>query len=67
MCSGLELERSKEGVIHMMQFSRRCFLKAGAAGLALASSPLVSRAGAMVGQKRKIQVGVQLYSVRELC
>ena len=51
----------------MMQFSRRNFLKAGAAGLTVAASPLLGQAGAMVGQKRKIQVGVQLYSVRGLC
>jgi sugar phosphate isomerase/epimerase len=46
----------------MMQFSRRRFLKAGAAGVALAAMP----AFAQGAPKRKIQVGVQLYSVREL-
>lgn len=51
----------------MMQVSRRNFLKTGAAGMALVASPLLTQAGAMVGRKRKIQVGVQLYSVRELC
>jgi len=51
----------------MMRFSRRNFLKAGAAGLVVASSPVLVQAGAMVGKQRKIQVGVQLYSVRDLC
>lgn len=48
----------------MMQFSRRNFLKAGAAGVALASLPGCQ---CVCAQKRKIQVGVQLYSVRKLC
>ena len=47
----------------MMQFSRRNFLKTGAAGLALAAMPVM----AQNAPKRKIQVGVQLYSVRKLC
>jgi sugar phosphate isomerase/epimerase len=47
----------------MMQFSRRNFLKAGAAGVALASVPAFSQGA----PKRKIQVGVQLYSVRKRC
>lgn len=47
----------------MMQFSRRNFLKAGTAGLALASLPAL----AAPAPKRKIQVGVQLYSIRALC
>jgi sugar phosphate isomerase/epimerase len=47
----------------MMQFSRRSFLKAGAAGAALASLPAFVQAAAT----RKIQVGVQLYSVRKRC
>jgi len=46
----------------MMHFSRRSFLKAGAAGLALASMPSLVRAASA-----KPQVGVQLYSVRGLC
>jgi sugar phosphate isomerase/epimerase len=46
-----------------MQFSRRNFVKAGAAGLALAAMPSMAQSAA----KRKIQVGVQLYSVRKLC
>jgi sugar phosphate isomerase/epimerase len=48
----------------MMQFSRRHFLKAGTAGLALATMPACCN---VCSQKRKIQVGVQLYSVRKLC
>ena len=56
----------KEGFVNMMQFSRRHFLQAGAAGLALCS-PLLAHAGAAVGKKAKIRVGVQLYSVRKLC
>ena len=47
----------------MMHFSRRNFLKAGAAGLALVTVPVMAQSAA----KRKIQVGVQLYSVRKLC
>jgi len=46
----------------MMQFSRRNFLKAGAAGLAVAAMPAFAAA-----PTRKIQVGVQLYSVRGIC
>jgi len=46
----------------MMHFSRRNFLKAGAAGLALAAVPSIVRAA-----PAKPQVGVQLYSVRGLC
>lgn len=49
----------------MMQFSRRNFIKAGAAGLALSSMPAV--AGAAFGKKAKPRVGVQLYSVRGIC
>lgn len=51
----------------MMQFSRRDFLKGGAAGLALAAVPGMAQAAALVGKKAKPQVGVQLYSIRELC
>ncbi len=47
----------------MMQFSRRNFLKAGAAGLALTALPSL----VLGAEKRKPQVAVQLYSVRELC
>ena len=50
----------------MMQVSRRSFIKAGAASLALAA-PALSQAAAPVGKKAKIQTGVQLYSVRKLC
>jgi len=50
----------------MMQVSRRSFIKAGAASLALAA-PALSQAAALVGKKAKIQTGVQLYSVRKLC
>ncbi|HNX35333.1 MAG TPA: TIM barrel protein [Kiritimatiellia bacterium] len=46
----------------MMQFSRRNFLKTGAAGLALASMPSI-----VCAASAKPQVGVQLYSVRKLC
>ncbi len=46
----------------MMQFSRRNFLKTGAAGFARAAVPAFAAA-----PTRKIQVGVQLYSVRKLC
>lgn len=48
----------------MMQFSRRNFVKSGAAGVALAS---LAGCQCVCAQKRKIQVGVQLYSVRGLC
>jgi sugar phosphate isomerase/epimerase len=48
----------------MMQFSRRDFIKAGAAGLTLAAVPACR---SLVPQKRKIPVAVQLYSVRDLC
>ena len=44
----------------MVQFSRRTFIKTGAAGLALASMPAFA-------QGSKAKVGVQLYSVRKLC
>jgi sugar phosphate isomerase/epimerase len=47
----------------MMQFSRRNFVKTGAAGLTLAAMPVLAQSI----PKRKIQVGVQLYSVRKLC
>ena len=47
----------------MMQFSRRNFLKAGAAGLAMAAAPALAQGA----PARKIQVGVQLYSVRKRC
>lgn len=47
----------------MMRYSRRSFIKAGAAGLTVAAAaPLFAAAAS-----RKIQVGVQLYSVRDLC
>jgi sugar phosphate isomerase/epimerase len=55
----------KKGVFDMMQFSRRSFIKAGAAGLVLSSMPTI--AGAVVGKKAKPRVGVQLYSVRGIC
>ena len=47
----------------MMHFSRRNFLKAGAAGLACTAVPALTQAA----PARKIRVGVQLYSIRELC
>ncbi len=46
-----------------MHFSRRSFIKAGAAGLTLAAAAPLFAAAAT----RKIKVGVQLYSVRDLC
>ena len=46
-----------------MQFSRRDFVKAGAAGLALTAMPSLVKAA----DKAKARVGVQLYSVRDLC
>ena len=49
-----------------MQFSRRDFIKAGAASLAL-TAPVLSQAAASAGKKAKIRTGVQLYSVRKLC
>lgn len=48
----------------MMQFSRRSFVKAGAAGAALAALPGCQSLGCC---KQKPRVGVQLYSVRNLC
>jgi sugar phosphate isomerase/epimerase len=50
-----------------MRYSRREFLQAGATGLAWAVAPRSAQAAARVAKQRKIQVGVQLYSVRELC
>lgn len=47
-----------------MHFSRRNFMKAGAAGAMAATLPAMAMMGAT---RRKIQVGVQLYSVRNLC
>lgn len=49
----------------MLQFSRRDFIKAGGATLAL-TTPLAN-AGARIAKKAKPRVGVQLYSVRDLC
>lgn len=49
----------------MRQFSRRDFVKAGAASIALVTPML--QAGAAVGKKAKPLVGVQLYSVRKRC
>ena len=48
----------------MMQFSRRGFLKAGAAGAAVSALPGCQ---SFCGCKPKPRVGVQLYSVRNLC
>jgi len=48
----------------MMQFSRRSFVKVGAAGAALAALP---GCRSMCCGKRLPRVGVQLYSVRGLC
>jgi len=53
----------QKGDSHMMQFSRRKFVKAGAAGLALTAMPSL----VLGAQKRKPQIAVQLYSVRTLC
>ena len=50
-----------------MRHSRREFLQAGATGLAWAVVLRSAQAEARVAKQRKIQVGVQLYSVRELC
>ncbi|HPW74644.1 MAG TPA: sugar phosphate isomerase/epimerase [Kiritimatiellia bacterium] len=50
-----------------MRYSRREFLQAGATGLVWAVAPRSAQAAARVAKQRKIQVGVQLYSVRELC
>jgi sugar phosphate isomerase/epimerase len=47
----------------MMQFSRRDFIKAGAAGLTVAAMPMLAQSA----PKRKIPLAVQLYSVRDLC
>jgi len=47
----------------MMQFSRRNFVKASAAGLALTALPSL----VFGEQKNKPRIGVQLYSIRELC
>ena len=49
----------------MNNFSRRKFLKAGAT--AVAAAPVLSHAGMLIPGKRKPQVGVQLYSVRDMC
>ncbi|MDD4101965.1 MAG: sugar phosphate isomerase/epimerase [Kiritimatiellae bacterium] len=51
----------------MQNFSRRDFIKASAAGLAAATMSPYAQAGAMIGKSAKPKVGVQLYSVRELC
>ncbi len=49
----------------MKYFSRRDFIRAGAAGVAAA--PLLAQAGMLIPGKRKPQVGVQMYSIREYC
>ncbi|MFO7936678.1 MAG: sugar phosphate isomerase/epimerase [Kiritimatiellia bacterium] len=46
-------------------FSRRGFLRAGLT--AAVAVPAVSRAGMLIPGRRKPEVGVQLYSVREMC
>ncbi len=51
----------------MQNFSRRDFLKAGAAGVALTALSPSANASAIIGKSAKPKVGVQLYSVRELC
>ncbi|MDD3546481.1 MAG: TIM barrel protein, partial [Kiritimatiellae bacterium] len=51
----------------MKQFSRRDFIKTGAAGIALTTIPPCAQAGAVIGKRAKPKVGVQLYSVRGLC
>jgi len=48
----------------MKHFSRRDFIKAGAV---MAAAPIVTRAGMLLPGRSKPKVGVQLYSVRELC
>jgi sugar phosphate isomerase/epimerase len=54
---------AQKGFTVMMHVSRRNFLKTGAAGLAFAALPVMAQSA----PKRKIQVGVQLYSVRKRC
>lgn len=49
----------------MKNFSRRSFLRAGAA--AAAAAPALSRAGMLIPGREKPRVGVQLYSVRDMC
>jgi len=49
----------------MKIFSRRSFIKAGAG--AVAAAPLLAQAGMLLPRKRKPQVGVQMYSIREYC
>ena len=49
----------------MRHLSRRHFLSTTAAGVALASMPLCAAPAA--GKKGKPRVGIQLYSVRDLC
>jgi sugar phosphate isomerase/epimerase len=51
----------------MKCFSRRDFIKTGAAGAVMTSLSLTANAGAIIGKRAKPKVGVQLYSVRELC
>ena len=59
------MAQGKEDIL-MMQFSRRKFIKAGAAGLAL-SVPAFAGGQTLTGAKAKPRIGVQLYSVRNLC
>ncbi len=49
----------------MKNFSRRSFVKAGCG--AVAAAPVLAQAGMMLPRRGKPRVGVQLYSVRELC
>lgn len=49
----------------MKFFSRRDFIQAGAT--AVVAAPALARAGMLLPGKRKPQVGVQLYSIREYC
>lgn len=51
----------------MTKFSRRDFIKAGTAGIALTALSATSNAGAIIGKPAKPKVGAQLYSVRDLC
>ncbi len=49
----------------MKSFSRRDFLKAGIT--AAVAVPALSQAGMLIPGRKKPEVGVQLYSVREMC
>ncbi|MDA3924331.1 MAG: sugar phosphate isomerase/epimerase [Kiritimatiellae bacterium] len=49
----------------MKNFSRRNFLRAGAT--AVVAAPVISQASMLIPGKRKPQVGVQMYSIREYC